>query len=146
MKAKRLAIVGISATVLAIVGIVLFLGSPAHISGATVELLHIKQLGGALFDYAKQHNNAFPPSIAELPTDGILADVRHFCDPQTKKLAEWIYYPGYTLHSPPTTIIAASPSFAGTTHQRIALYADGSARLLSEAVFQQQLLLQGHSQ
>ena len=80
------------------------------ITPTTKQRRHLGLVWVALQEYAQDHDGKFPQAIAEIPPGFLPPEARQFRDPATRKLSDWLYYPGHTQNDPPSTILAAFPA------------------------------------
>jgi hypothetical protein len=78
-------------------------------SPATKQCQMVMQIRMNLLMYADDHEGKLPARLFDLSPTYLQGDQWQFRDPDTRKMSEWIYYPGHTMHDPPDTILAASP-------------------------------------
>ena len=114
----------------------------------TRSFIHLQALGIFIGLYADKHNGKYPESWAELSRSGVikglppdLGDARYETADGKQRLA-WLYFPGASKSSPPTTIIAASPVAADdpkVANMRTVLYADLKVKRVPDAEYHDQL-------
>jgi hypothetical protein len=112
----------------------------AGMSKEVRELSNIKQVAIAVGAFAGDHGGQFPKELDDLfpnylSTHKLLFTASMDDDPPQPI----IYFAGYSNRDDPGTIIVASPRFwespRGRSH--VVAYLDGSARIISEAEFQE---------
>jgi hypothetical protein len=96
--------------------------------------------------YAEGHGGKFPPKLSDLEPDYLTEEILArlpYKDPTSGKLVEPIYFPGYTVSTPHSTMLLGSTLSGG---KRVVLYADGSAVLERDGVYQERLKKQPPSE
>jgi hypothetical protein len=137
---SRIALTAIAILLLIFVGLPLFLFffGTSQKSGEIVQLANLKTVAEALYADAQYHDGKFPKSISDLPPGRILPVQAKFCNPVTKQVSDWLYYPGRSLNDPSTTLLAASlPITTGTRTDRVITFVDTVTEIVLEPKFQQ---------
>lgn len=113
-------------------------------SPLTIQLSHLKQLSYLLKADAQRHDGRYPDSYPPVLPPGDPDQLGKFRDPVTRTISDWLYFPGHTVRDGNGTIFMASPStVAGErNHQRVVLYCDGSAAVIRENAYQEQIARQ----
>ena len=93
--------------------------------------------------YAESHQGKFPETVIDASAQiwgHANPDKSKYYEIRTKRLENWLYYPGAELDSPGTRIVLAAPrelpSQNGSERRRIVGYADGHVDLVKEDEFQ----------
>jgi len=106
---------------------------------------HVRQISIALQEYALHHDDAFPATLAELKSEGLilpLPDLAYKANDKTTH--NWIYHPGFNSNSPLNFIIIAAPETIEnkSVPSRIIGRIDGSANVIPESDYQSQIRAQ----
>jgi hypothetical protein len=91
--------------------------------------------------HAKEHGGKFPPSLMAVgPLMEESSDKWQYCDPGSKRLYDWLYFPGATTADGAKRLILASPTASTNKDQskseRIVAFADAHAEVWPESQYQ----------
>ena len=113
------------------------------------ELNHLAMLGHALRYHADEHDGHYPATVGDiewrqtkpgLEANGLPAVASRFHHPETRRVMDWLYYPGRTTSDPAETVLVASPvAFGANKDRRMVTRVGNVTEVVAESDFQRQV-------